>query len=747
MIMRKSVSRIILLLYSFLLCADGHAQEKEAVESFLLKQSTSTFIDNARNWVAVAPDNAPARLFLTLAYDVVGDTRAWSQMCKWRKKSDDVLAYTEEIVRTQPRSPRALGARAYTLYVLERNDAALENIDKAIALDNDDSWLSYTAAMINYRLRNYKTAGGQFLRAIELEPDNPRKHKALSFAGAALYWAQDYGASGQCFERLLESQSGDFYGLSWLARVYEKSGKYKDALETYENALRAKDKSGPGIEEIKGRIAKLKGIKPLPPIPVLASPDEVELQRGEIIITTIGDVDGEMVSAVAAHLEKIFRFKARIMPPISIPPEAYNAQKDRYRADILSEEVGKKYGYDIPHILALTNLDLIGPDGKRWWSWGAMGFGVQVVSPRMFKTHDKERFLHRTLVATQKRVAHTFGIPTVRDKNNFAFSPARGSSQLDVMSLALAPGQASCAEFTKRYAREISYSTVTDETIERLSKESESGGWISSVLYAWALMERYALSGDSPNKEKLKLAENILLRSTAIKPAEAFARLGLAIIYGEAGDGIRSSAEASKAVKLNSTVQNLFYFPGRAALSRGDYVRAAILLDREYFLQGIYVQKYIGGSEYRLELFAAEISSRPRLFNAGLTLSNYFYHIKEYDKAAAILDKTLSAANPAYSRKRRYAAWGHNHLAWTYTNNLETKLDDALLNAKIAVSLEPKCGAYIDTLGWTYYKMGNYKKALPLLKKASKLDPDPEIKEHIKSTEAALKKPPLTSAY
>ena len=39
-------------------------------------------------------------------------------------------------------------------------------------------------------------------------------------------------------------------------------------------------------------------------------------------------------------------------------------------------------------------------------------------------------------------------------------------------------------------------------------------------------------------------------------------------------------------------------------------------------------------------------------------------------------------------------------------------LDKALNMAKIAVSKEPKNSSYLDTIGWIYYKLGDYKKAL-----------------------------------
>jgi tetratricopeptide (TPR) repeat protein len=50
---------------------------------------------------------------------------------------------------------------------------------------------------------------------------------------------------------------------------------------------------------------------------------------------------------------------------------------------------------------------------------------------------------------------------------------------------------------------------------------------------------------------------------------------------------------------------------------------------------------------------------------------------------------------------------------------------------KKACKIEPDNGAYLDSLGWAYYKMGDYKNAKKYLEKAVKLEKDPEIYEHL----------------
>ena len=60
------------------------------------------------------------------------------------------------------------------------------------------------------------------------------------------------------------------------------------------------------------------------------------------------------------------------------------------------------------------------------------------------------------------------------------------------------------------------------------------------------------------------------------------------------------------------------------------------------------------------------------------------------------------------------------------------KLDDALAMVQKAVQLEPQNGAYLDSLGWVYFKMGQYALAEANLRKASeRIGRDPQVHDHL----------------
>src|SRR5438132_13245994 len=60
------------------------------------------------------------------------------------------------------------------------------------------------------------------------------------------------------------------------------------------------------------------------------------------------------------------------------------------------------------------------------------------------------------------------------------------------------------------------------------------------------------------------------------------------------------------------------------------------------------------------------------------------------------------------------------------------RLEESLNYIKQAVSLEPGNGAYLDSLGWAYFRLGKYDLAEENLNKASQhMGADPTVQEHL----------------
>lgn len=79
-----------------------------------------------------------------------------------------------------------------------------------------------------------------------------------------------------------------------------------------------------------------------------------------------------------------------------------------------------------------------------------------------------------------------------------------------------------------------------------------------------------------------------------------------------------------------------------------------------------------------------------------------------------------------------------NYLGYMYAERGEN-LDEARNLIERAVTMDPDNGAYVDSLGWTYYQLGEHEEAARLLEKAVKLVPeDATVYEHLGDVYVAL---------
>jgi tetratricopeptide (TPR) repeat protein len=72
-----------------------------------------------------------------------------------------------------------------------------------------------------------------------------------------------------------------------------------------------------------------------------------------------------------------------------------------------------------------------------------------------------------------------------------------------------------------------------------------------------------------------------------------------------------------------------------------------------------------------------------------------------------------------------------NYIGYYWANS-NTNLDKALKYILLAVQLKPQSGYIRDSLGWIYYRLGEFDKAIIELQDALSLEPtDPYIYEHL----------------
>ncbi len=120
-------------------------------------------------------------------------------------------------------------------------------------------------------------------------------------------------------------------------------------------------------------------------------------------------------------------------------------------------------------------------------------------------------------------------------------------------------------------------------------------------------------------------------------------------------------------------------------------------------------------------------SARPDLLNADFYFS-YGVSAEQsgrFSTAAEAFKKSISLDSST-------AARAGNYLGYMWADRGEN-LDEAEILIRQAVVAEPENGAYLDSLGWVYFKKGLFDKAVQTLERALELlpEPDPVIYEHM----------------
>ncbi len=143
-----------------------------------------------------------------------------------------------------------------------------------------------------------------------------------------------------------------------------------------------------------------------------------------------------------------------------------------------------------------------------------------------------------------------------------------------------------------------------------------------------------------------------------------------------------------------------------------------------------------------------------------IALAQMYSRIKDWPQAEANINKALElstkqedkdyaifVAGSIYERQKKYDlaeesfhkvladdpknAQALNYLGYMMADR-GTRLEEALGYIRRALALDPQNGAYLDSLGWVYYRMGNYELAEENLRRASeKIGSDPTVQAHL----------------
>jgi len=165
--------------------------------------------------------------------------------------------------------------------------------------------------------------------------------------------------------------------------------------------------------------------------------------------------------------------------------------------------------------------------------------------------------------------------------------------------------------------------------------------------------------------------------------------------------------------------------------------------------------------EEAIEALRALIESDPDDLTGYMTLGNVFAREERYREAAEIYDKAVEIIGEpksyhwnlffrrgiAYERLKEWEKAEPNfkqslelsenqpevlnYLGYSWIDQ-GINLDEGMEMIRKAVELRPRSGFIVDSLGWAYYRLGEYEKAVTELERAVQLMPqDPTINDHL----------------
>ena len=247
--------------------------------------------------------------------------------------------------------------------------------------------------------------------------------------------------------------------------------------------------------------------------------------------------------------------------------------------------------------------------------------------------------------------------------------------------------------------------------------------------------------GTLQNKQK-KFAEAIsnFQKSIVVNPYDVKALYNLVLLNDKSGDWKKTAEYLERIDKVNPGDARICVHLGISYIELERYDDAVNILkkvletdpenDTAQPLLGMayeYKKMYREASEAFLKSIEKNPDKKEHYFQLGLCYDN----LKEYDKSDEAFQKALEI-DPKF-------AYALNYLGYSWAER-GVNLDKALANIEAALKVEPDNGSYTDSLGWVYFKLGDYRKAEKILLKASQLLKDPVIFEHLGDTYVKLTK-------
>jgi tetratricopeptide (TPR) repeat protein len=177
-------------------------------------------------------------------------------------------------------------------------------------------------------------------------------------------------------------------------------------------------------------------------------------------------------------------------------------------------------------------------------------------------------------------------------------------------------------------------------------------------------------------------------------------------------------------VKLDSNIAWGWMFSGMSLVHLDSLDQSIPYLERSlklapndplgnYYLGTVYMQQEVWRKARPLLQLALQY--RPEWISALNALATVCDGMQEYAESDSLYERALKL-DPNNSLLL-------NNFGYSLSVR-GTRLDEALAMAQRALENQPENGAYLDTVGWIYFKLGDYPKAVEYIRRALEIRPD-----------------------
>jgi tetratricopeptide (TPR) repeat protein len=229
----------------------------------------------------------------------------------------------------------------------------------------------------------------------------------------------------------------------------------------------------------------------------------------------------------------------------------------------------------------------------------------------------------------------------------------------------------------------------------------------------------------------------------------------LARLYEEAGNKSRALANYEQALLLSPNQPENYLHTAGVELELKQYDRAIGTLEearRRFAIPQITYSLAIALSTAKrfsdaLPIFEAALQEA-KSADEELLDGSFYFNYGATAEQAGLVDKAATLLKRSIELDPSKAAQAYNYLGFMWVDR-NINLDEAGSMIKKALEIEPENGAYLDSLGWFYFKKGDFNRAVTELLHAADLinPPDPVVYEHIGDTYRSLNNGPQALSY